>query len=205
MYLLILYSWRSVFWEQQGLQLGKHTIQLSRSAAATQPAVERHFRELVKLYGKQHIVNLLGQKEGSAELILTDAYTQHVKNLDMGDLVRMTHYDFHAMVKGNQFENLESLVNMLRPSIKEYGFFLVNQKTGQIVSTQQGTFRVNCLDCLDRYVAEITVLVHRRLLTLPYPFKYKCRPGSSIQRSATILCRIGTQDDTGIHVQHLFE
>lgn len=141
-----------VFWEQQGIQLGKHTIQITRSAAAAQPAVERHFRDLIKLYGKQHVVNLLGQKEGSAELILSDAFNQHVRKLETGDFVKMANFDFHAAVKGSQYENLEVLVNQLRGSIKEFGYFLANTKTKQTISTQQGTFRVNCLDCLDRLV-----------------------------------------------------
>lgn len=149
---------RTVFWEQQGLQLGKHTIQISRGAAATQPAVERHFRNLIQLYGKQVAVNLLGEKEGSAELELSDAYNKHVDNLDpeMRALVRIVNFDFHAAVKGNQFENLDTLVRQLLESIKEFGYFLINLSNRQVISTQQGAFRVNCLDCLDRYRRDIT-------------------------------------------------
>jgi hypothetical protein len=69
----------------------------------------------------------------------------------MSDYVRLTNFDFHAVVKGNQFDNLSSLIQMLRQSIKEYGGFLMNLRSREIVSLQQGVFRVNCLDCLDRY------------------------------------------------------
>lgn len=141
----------SVFWEQQGLQLGNHKIQISRSAAATQPAVERHFREMIEHYGKQHVVNLLSQKEGTAELQLTDAFTQAVYGLKMPDQVKITNFDFHAAVKGNQFDNLSTLTAQLKDSNKDFGFFLINTKTNVVVLKQGGAFRVNCLDCLDRY------------------------------------------------------
>lgn len=140
-----------MFWEQQGLQLGNHKIQISRSAAATQPAVERHFRDMIDHYGKQHVVNLLSQKEGTAELQLTEAFSQAIGDLKMSDQVRITNFDFHAAVKGNQFDNLGALISQLREINKEYGFFLINTKTKVVVLKQSGAFRVNCLDCLDRY------------------------------------------------------
>jgi hypothetical protein len=141
-----------VFWEQQGIQLGGHKIQITRSAAATQPAVERHFRDLINRYGKQHTVNLLGQKEGSAEHVLTEAFKQHLRLLssEAKDFVKMTNFDFHQVVKGNQFENLVLLTSDLRDQIREYGYFLYNMKSKETMMQQVGTFRVNCLDCLDR-------------------------------------------------------
>jgi hypothetical protein len=139
----------AVFWEQQGIQIGGHKIQISRSAAATQPAAERHFRDQIDRWGKVHVVNLLSQKEAEAQL--TEAFSQQVLSLGMSDYVRLTNFDFHAVVKGNQFDNLSSLIQMLRQSIKEYGGFLMNLRSREIVSLQQGVFRVNCLDCLDRY------------------------------------------------------
>lgn len=138
-----------VFWEQQGLQLTTK-IQISRSATATQPAVERHFRDLVNMYGKQHAINLLSQKEGSPELILTEAYKSHVARLEMDNLVTLTNFDFHLAVKGNQFENLSALISKVQDSTREFGLFLFNIKTREILSEQKGTFRVNCMDCLDR-------------------------------------------------------
>lgn len=139
-----------LFWEQQGLQLGQHKIQITRSFEATHPAVERHFNDLIDKYGKQHVVNLLSTKEGSAELQLSEAFRTHVIKLNQPDLISMTNFDFHAHVKGNQYENLSMLTSMLRDATKSFGYFLFNRKTKEVLLTQSGTFRVNCLDCLDR-------------------------------------------------------
>ena len=139
-----------LFWEQQGIQLGQHRIQISRSQAATQPAVERHFDELVRLYGTVHVINLLSQKDG-AEGLLGDSFNQHVRALENSSLVAISNFDFHQAVKGNQYENLNLLINELRSGIKKFSFF-AKELTGErrILSAQSGAFRVNCLDCLDR-------------------------------------------------------
>ena len=96
------------------------------------------------------MVNLLSAQKEGAETQLTDAFVQQVNALNLSDYVRMTSFDFHAAVKGNQFENLSSLTSLLRSSIKDFGGFAVNLKTRDVISQQQGVFRVNCLDCLDR-------------------------------------------------------
>ena len=146
---LILRGSVPLFWEQQGLQLGQHKIQLSRSAAATQPAFERHFNDLLVRYGNQHVVNLLSQKEGSAESLLSDSYVQQVRHLK-NELIRMTNFDFHAVAKNNQYESVSVVLNDLRFSLKDFGYFLFDLNRREVLHQQSGTFRVNCLDCLDR-------------------------------------------------------
>lgn len=41
----------AVFWEQQGLQAFGQKIQITRPAQASQPAFDKHFDELVSIYG----------------------------------------------------------------------------------------------------------------------------------------------------------
>lgn len=141
-----------VFWEQQGLQVMNHKIQISRGAGATQPAVDRHFNDLINRYQQVHVVNLLSQKDGGGELTLSEAFKTHIAQAEpeLRDRIAMTTFDFHAAVKGGNIENLSLLVNKLRGSIEGYGSSVMDGTTRAVVLSQRGVFRTNCLDCLDR-------------------------------------------------------
>jgi len=88
-----------VFWEQQGLQTFRPTVQITRSQQASQPAFDRHFTSIIGEYDAAHAINLLGTKENEASL--TDAYSRHLSQLQgLGELeVGITHYDFHNQVR----------------------------------------------------------------------------------------------------------
>lgn len=89
----------TVFWEQQGLQTFRPTVQITRSQAASQPAFDRHFQALSEEYGPIHAINLLGTRENEATL--TEVYSNHLKILQSsgGVDIAVTHYDFHQHVK----------------------------------------------------------------------------------------------------------
>uniref|UniRef100_A0A8C5A4R4 phosphoinositide 5-phosphatase n=1 Tax=Gadus morhua TaxID=8049 RepID=A0A8C5A4R4_GADMO len=125
-----------LFWEQPGIQVGSHRVKLSRGFEANAPAFERHFSALRKLYGKQVIINLLGSKEG--EHMLSKAFQSHLKASEHGGAVKMVNFDYHQMVKGGKAEKLHSVLKPQRLA-----------SPGE-PSTQSGTLRTNCLDCLDR-------------------------------------------------------
>ncbi|RCI06421.1 inositol polyphosphate 5-phosphatase, partial [Rhizopus stolonifer] len=141
-----------VFWEQQGMQLVQHKIQISRGPGATQPAVKRHFDELLDRYHGVSNINLLSQKETSAgESVLSHAFNTAVQQLNYGqDLVRMVNFDLHAECRGGNYDNVAILMRDIRDSIEEYGFFLMDTEDNLIICTQKGVFRTNCMDCLDR-------------------------------------------------------
>lgn len=88
-----------VFWEQQGFQTFMQKIQVTRPQAASQPAFDLHFAQLVDQYSAAHAINLLGTKENEA--ILTTAYTQHLRagRAAGGEVVGFTNFDFHAIVR----------------------------------------------------------------------------------------------------------
>ena len=88
-----------VFWEQQGLQTFRPTVQITRSQQASQPAFDRHFTSVIEEYDAVHAINLLGTRENEASL--TDAYSRHLRQLQgLGELdVGIAHYDFHNQVK----------------------------------------------------------------------------------------------------------
>ncbi|KAG0254428.1 inositol polyphosphate 5-phosphatase [Actinomortierella ambigua] len=139
-----------VFWEQQGLQLMAHKIQLSRGTDATKPAVRRHFEELINRYEDVHIVDLLGIKD-SGELTLSQEYRRQVEAL--GPLlqhVHMTKFDYHSQVKGGNYDQVQTLLRHVQGDSEKYGYFYHDLASNTIVQTQKGVFRTNCLDCLDR-------------------------------------------------------
>uniref|UniRef100_A0A8C9EXW9 phosphoinositide 5-phosphatase n=1 Tax=Pavo cristatus TaxID=9049 RepID=A0A8C9EXW9_PAVCR len=61
----------------------------------------------------------------------------------------MINFDYHQFAKGGKTEKLE---NLLRPQLKlhwdEFGVFAKGENVSPRLQT--GTFRMNCLDCLDR-------------------------------------------------------
>lgn len=166
-----------LFWEQSaGLLPGQQKPQITRSSQATQPAFNKHFEELDIKYGSVHIVNLLS-KEKSGEMDLSDKYRTAVKysstNSRHGEdsesehrLLRMTEYDFHAETRNapGRYEAASGITHLISESVEGFGYCLVETEDDAISSDnssqaaarpvmilqQQGVFRVNCLDCLDR-------------------------------------------------------
>ncbi|KAH9909420.1 SacI-like domain-containing protein [Xylariomycetidae sp. FL2044] len=162
-----------VFWEQTaGLIPGQQKITVTRSADGTQPAFNKHFEELEQSYGAVHIVNLLSaSKPGEAEL--TGLYHYGVKHCSLNDsndkqsdhaLLRETDYDFHAETKAVGYEAAREIRHYIEHSAEGFAYYLAeqtddmielggdsrNQHRMVVVLQQEGVFRTNCLDCLDR-------------------------------------------------------
>ncbi|KAG9101703.1 inositol polyphosphate 5-phosphatase [Ceratobasidium sp. 370] len=139
------------FVEQQGLQIGAQRIQITRPQAASQPAFDRHFAQLVEEYDSVHAINLLGTKENEAAL--TAAYTAHLKTLRAGGSseVDMSNLDFHAVVRTMGHDTIPVTLRSLegvKSGLANHGFTTVQSDT--LITPQTGVFRTNCLDCLDR-------------------------------------------------------
>ncbi|KAI1459076.1 SacI homology domain-containing protein [Annulohypoxylon moriforme] len=162
-----------VFWEQTpGLIPGQQKISITRSADGTQPAFDKHFEELEQSYGAVHIVNLLSAtKPGEAELTNLFHYgLQHCSLSRVGEkqssdhaLLRETDYDFHAETKAVGYEAAREIRRYIEHSADGFAYYLaeltddmidINETPGHqrmvVVLQQEGVFRTNCLDCLDR-------------------------------------------------------
>lgn len=166
-----------IFWEQAaGLQ---QKINITRSAQAAQPAFDKHFEDLTAKYGSVHVVNLLS-KEKSTEIELSGRYRRHIEYSSINErqatdrsadhaLIRSTEYDFHAETRAPDGYAAASLIrSRIQDSAESYGYCLtevIEEPTTQsgsdkheanhirrsvVVLQQQGVFRTNCLDCLDR-------------------------------------------------------
>ncbi|KAI0235878.1 Inositol-1,4,5-trisphosphate 5-phosphatase 1, partial [Massospora cicadina] len=121
------------FWTQEGNQLLGHRIQLTRGLNATQPACDLHLAWLANRYGGGHIINLLGQRENSAEANLSLRFEQLVAK--SRTRINFTNFDFHALSEATtQSPWLLSLRS--EPACRHLA--------------PAGVVRTNCLDCLDR-------------------------------------------------------
>ncbi|OAA65010.1 endonuclease/Exonuclease/phosphatase [Cordyceps fumosorosea ARSEF 2679] len=162
-----------VFWEQAAdLIPGRQKLTITRPPDATQPAFNKHFEELETMYSAVHIVNLLSEtKPGEVEL--SNAYKTGIKycplsrlrqggGIDDHAMLRQTHYDFHAETKGpGGYEAAREIRRYIEHSIDGFAYFLAEEADDDkhlrskdtrmiVVLQQEGVFRTNCLDCLDR-------------------------------------------------------
>jgi len=165
-----------VFWEQTaGLIPGQQKITITRSHEGTQPAFDKHFEELQQSYGAVHVVNLLSKvKPGEVEV--SEAYRwglQHTPLAHEGEkfsrdhaLIQATEYDFHAETNDTGYEAAQRIRARIEGWADGFAYYLAeeiddepqeNHQTGNsdsrryvVVLQQEGVFRTNCLDCLDR-------------------------------------------------------
>lgn len=163
-----------VFWEQAaGLIPGQQKITVTRSADGTQPAFDRHFEELEQSYGAIHVVNLLSATKPD-EAQLTQLYHYGVRHNPLSRagashdadhaLLRHTDYDFHAETRATGYEAARGIRQYIENSADGFAYYLAEEtddmyETGGdlgdrrrqvVVLQQEGIFRTNCLDCLDR-------------------------------------------------------
>ncbi|KAJ4297134.1 Inositol-1,4,5-trisphosphate 5-phosphatase 1 [Collariella sp. IMI 366227] len=166
-----------VFWEQAaGLLPNQQKITITRSADGTQPAFDKHFSELEQAYGAVHVINLLSAtKPGEYEL--TTLYRRGIQNCPLSRpggkqskdhaLLRETEYDFHAETKGPQgYVAAHEIRRYIEDSADGFAYYLAHESNDSgrsngsanghknrryvVVLQQEGVFRTNCLDCLDR-------------------------------------------------------
>lgn len=165
-----------VFWEQMaGLLPGQQKITITRSTDGAQPAFNRHFQDLEHKYSAIHVINLLSDtKPGEVELSRLYRYgIQHCPLSRPGEkqsadraLLRGTEYDFHAETKGpTGYEAAREIRRYIEDSAEGFAYYLaeeaddpshgangsgVAERRYIVVLQQEGIFRTNCLDCLDR-------------------------------------------------------
>ncbi|XP_044714866.1 sacI-like domain-containing protein [Hirsutella rhossiliensis] len=164
-----------VFWEQVAdLIPGRQKITVTRSPEGTQPAFNKHFEDLELIYGAVHVINLLSETK-PAEAELSGMYRNGIRHCPLSRpgaegsadhaLLRETHYDFHAETKGPAgYEAARDIRRYIENSTDGFAYFLAEESSDGVeggdgpgdgarmvvVLQQEGVFRTNCLDCLDR-------------------------------------------------------
>ncbi|GFF53911.1 inositol-1,4,5-trisphosphate 5-phosphatase 1 [Aspergillus lentulus] len=158
-----------LFWEQApGFFPGQQRIEVIRSREATKHAFDKHFESLESRYGAVHIVNLLsalkpGEVELSTrfqELVSRSPLNQKSNSRASSNhmLLEMTEFDFHAEARGPLgYGASDQIKDVILHSVDGFGYFLSEStcygneaNASPVVLQQEGIFRTNCLDCLDR-------------------------------------------------------
>lgn len=151
------------FWEQDSTLINPK-ITLTRSQEATQPIFNKHFDEICSTYGVCHIVNLLSRTK-PAELQILRRYKDLYKNSTHVEDIAFSDFDFHHETKqlAGGFSGATKILGLLQQSLEQFGWFAYDTRHREVITRQDGVFRVNCLDCLDRtnliqQVISLTVL-----------------------------------------------
>ncbi|XP_071449003.1 phosphatidylinositol-3-phosphatase SAC1-B isoform X2 [Hetaerina americana] len=119
----------------------------------------RHFDNLIFNYGKQVLINLIDHR--GAEDILEKAFKEEVDRLGNPN-IRYESFDFHHECRKMRWDRLTVLVDRVAHEQDEMGCFL-QTRDGAVVSQQDGVFRTNCVDCLDRTNVVQSMLARRSL------------------------------------------
>jgi hypothetical protein len=148
-------------------------VTITRSPEATQPAFDKHFENLELSYGGIHVVNLLSNEKPN-ELELINRYRYHIRHSPLNvdhekngskehELIQLTEYDFHVETAG-RYETASMISRWIQHSADGFAYFLSEETEEHVkvhgqdhiirrpiaILQQEGIFRTNCLDCLDR-------------------------------------------------------
>ncbi|XP_054161531.1 synaptojanin-1-like [Oppia nitens] len=135
-----------LFWEQTGMQVGAHKVRMSRGSEVSQPAYDRHLASIKHRYGNQVLINLISNKEGEA--LIGKMFKAHHKSSRFSKDVPYIAFDYHHYCSHGKTDNIKILRDQIIKYLKDFSFFY--KEKGVVQSQQSGTFRVNCIDCLDR-------------------------------------------------------
>lgn len=126
-----------------------------------QAACFKHLEQTALLYGRQVILNLVDHK--GAEGRLENALKEVVNSLAFSS-VRYEAFDFHHECRKMRWDRLSILIDRISYDQDEMGYFML-LRDGTLCSLQEGVFRTNCIDCLDRTNVVQSMLAHRSLET----------------------------------------
>ncbi|CAM1296239.1 INPP5F (predicted) [Pycnogonum litorale] len=133
-----------VYWSQPGYKY-RPPPHLDKNEEESQVAFAKHFDAELDIYGTQTIISLVEQL--GREKVIADSYLHHIISYNNPKLTYVS-FDFHEYCRGMKFENVSILIESIQDIIRETKYCWMD-KQGMICE-QQGTFRVNCIDCLDR-------------------------------------------------------
>lgn len=152
-------------WEPEGVVVGNAQVNME--------AAEKHFTEIVSCYGDVFLINLIDKKKTQEKM--GSALKSQIETLK-NPRVRLTWFDFHHECRAMHWENISKLVREVNSFLDSYSFYQstmdANGTWGQetVNQHQNGVFRTNCMDCLDRTNVVQSVLarnlLHRQLHAL---------------------------------------
>eukprot|EP01116_Phalansterium_solitarium_P000215 TRINITY_DN10124_c0_g1_i1.p1 TRINITY_DN10124_c0_g1~~TRINITY_DN10124_c0_g1_i1.p1 ORF type:complete len:600 (+),score=236.81 TRINITY_DN10124_c0_g1_i1:38-1837(+) len=133
-----------VVWTQEPTLDYEPKIQVK--TAPSRAACQAHFDDQIKLYNRQVLVNLVKTK--GSEKAIGSEYERQVAALDNPKL-RYVGFDVYQHCGHSNYSKLSILVNQIQDDLHSQGYFS-SGVDGSVQRTQDGVFRTNCKDCLDR-------------------------------------------------------
>ncbi|XP_051946437.1 phosphatidylinositide phosphatase SAC2-like isoform X2 [Xyrauchen texanus] len=133
-----------VFWSQAGYRYNPRP-RIEKGERETMPYFSSHFEQQVEIYKKLVIINLVDQN--GREKIIGDTFLKQVLLYNNPNLTYVS-FDFHEHCRGMKFENVQTLTDAICDIITDMRWAWVDQ--AGVICQQEGIFRVNCMDCLDR-------------------------------------------------------
>ena len=114
---------------------------------------QRHFANLISNYGRIKVIDLLSCQ--GEEGMLKHAFRRSVSALpnQPNSSVQYFHFDLHRETSDRNTVALESLTSWTKAEVSDLGQFMLAsdlEVSGCETKLQNGIFRVNCKDCLDR-------------------------------------------------------
>jgi hypothetical protein len=134
-----------VFWSQAPDITYKPKPRLTATEKRNTAAFKAHMDELKRHYSQHVLINLINQK--GAEAVIGKEYEKQVQ-LYGDESVKYVWFDFHHECRKMRFENVSNLIQQVKSDIDKFGYFLT--ENNEVLRKQEGIFRTNCIDNLDR-------------------------------------------------------
>ena len=135
------------FWNQYPNLKYKPKPVIEGSQAFTSMGFTKHFDSQIYLYGRQILLNLVDQK--GSEGRLEQSFANNAVSL--GKNAKYVAFDFHKECSKMRWYRLSLLVDAVAEDQNAMGYFSVSPRKDPLpTKTQEGVFRTNCIDCLDR-------------------------------------------------------
>ncbi|XP_026332637.1 phosphatidylinositide phosphatase SAC1 [Hyposmocoma kahamanoa] len=157
-----------LFWTQYPNLKYKPAMTLSHEDHVS--AYTKHLRDQHQRYGSQVLVNLIDQR--GKEESLERGYRAAVAAAALPG-VRYEPFDFHAECRGMRYDRLNVLIDRISHEQEEFSYFM--SRGGHVLLNQNGAFRTNCVDCLDRTNVVQSLLAKRQLETSLQMLEVKLR------------------------------
>ncbi|KAL7412783.1 SacI homology domain-containing protein [Mrakia frigida] len=142
-----------LFWSQSPYSTTSNAYALKPAPVLDRPLpiargpMAVHFDFLKEKYGDQTVINL--SEATGKEALVTKGFEEVLLGLKRTD-VDYQEFDFHHECKGMKFENVSILIDRLNDTFLKQSYFEAGGPDSQKLQSQNGAFRTNCIDCLDR-------------------------------------------------------
>ncbi|VDP06004.1 unnamed protein product [Soboliphyme baturini] len=106
-----------------------------------------HMASQFYTYGYQVIVSLLDQC--GREKDIAAAFEKVFSDANLSGF-KFVNFDFHKECKNMNWSRLNGLIDSVKDDINRFGYFVSKKNDPGYCKQQEGVFRTNCIDCLDR-------------------------------------------------------